>query len=311
MGKTKEVEKRLKRVEKEVESHGSSISKLSKTEQDVLTLLTNDYLTPKQVSIRRGTSDKAVYKTIKNLKKKGAIHWTLKKVEKNQCTFQPSQPKGNQIRLHCQEFNIRILYKDEKYKSKVGKVIFIDGNTIRLYRNSIEVYSGHSFYGDDTQKVTANSMKYWSKFFIRLESNLKVILIKPRVENITIVNNHYSETNNELAIECNKKADKIRIYASEDHKLCFLIDNSLNLNEFESTHHQTAEEDMKDTIKAHFTDLRDKKPPLPSEVYKMLSEIAIHEKELAAGLNVMVTYLKSQIPKETPISKQDKPNYIG
>ena len=250
---------------------------LSKTEQDVLYLLTKDFLTPKKVAIRRGTNVYAVYKIIKRLKKKGIVSFLKQEGQKNQPTFahlkgvkgkkQPSFPVEHQIRLHNQEFNIRILFKDQKYKDRLNKAntIYIDGNTIRLYRNTIEVYSGHSFYADDVQKATSNSFEYWNRFFSILENDLKVILIKSRSQNIKLVNQHYAEINNELAKECEIKANKIKVYTTDDSKLWFLIDNSFNLHEAETTHPGTARQDI-DIIRPFFNDLRDNKPALVSEL---------------------------------------------
>jgi len=263
---------------------------LSKAQQDVLYLLTKEFLTINKIAIRRGTSNKAVYKIIKRLKKKGIVSNLEQGVEKNLCGFQPFKkvsinntptfPVEHQIRLHSQEFNIRILYKDQKYKNLLSKAklnkantIYIDGNTIRLFKNTIEVYSGHSFYADDVKTATADSFIYWNRLFSILENDLKVILIKSRSQNIKLVKHHYAEINNEFAKDCEVKADKIKVYTTDDNKIWFLIDNSFNLHEAETIHPTTARQDM-DIIKPFFNDLRDKKPPLLSEVWQVLGTLA-------------------------------------
>ena len=164
-------------MKKKVVNKGKVKQILTKTEQDILYLLTKEFLTPRKITIRRGCSQQAVSKIIVKLRKKGLINSVLKEVVKNQPTIQPLKrggikkqpifPMEHQIRLHSQEFNIRILYKDQKYKQALDKAntINIDGNTIRLYRNSIEIYSGHSFYADDVQKATINSFDYWNRLF--------------------------------------------------------------------------------------------------------------------------------------------------
>lgn len=299
-------------MKKKVESQGVVEPKLSQTQQEVLFFLTKEFLTIQQIATRRQTSKNAVYKIVNKLKKKGLINSVWQGVEKNRCTI---QPPNHSIRLHCQEFNIKILYKDQRYKKILEKAntINIDGNTIRLYRNSIEIYSGQSFYADTAQKATVKSFKYWNRLFARLENDLKVILIKPRSQNIKLVNQHYAEINNELAEECEKKADKIRVYTTEDGKLWFLIDNSFNLHEAETTHPQSSKHDMADSVRPFFNDLRDNKPPLPSEVWAIISELAKHEKEIGAGLNSIVTIMKSQLPKEKEevIKSKSRPDYIG
>lgn len=244
---------------------------LTNAEQEVLTLLTQEFLTPKKVAIRRKCSKQAVSKIIKKLKKKGLINPALKEVDKNRGTCQPL--KRNQIRLHGQEFNIKILYKDQRYRKLLEKsnTINIDGNTIRLYKNSIEIYSGQSFYADTAHKATVRSFQYWNRLFARLENDLNLILVKPRSQNIKLVNQHYAEINNELAEECEKKADKIRVYTTDEGKLWFVIDNSFNLHEAE-TQGKTSKQDMDEVVRPFFNDLRDNSPPVPSTIWNVLAQ---------------------------------------
>ena len=273
---------------------GKLHQKLSKEQEDVLYLLTKEFLTIKQTALRRKTTVQAVYKTVNKLKKKGYLKIGFKGVEKIQTTFKPPR---NQIRLHAQEFNIKILYKDEKYKKilKNSNLLNIDGNTIRLYNNSLEIYSGNSFYSDDTQKATVNSLEYWNKFFIRLENDLKIIFIKPRSQNIRLVNQHYAEVNNELAEEYEKKAEKIRVYTNDDGKLWFLIDNSFNLHEAETLHPKEAQRDMRDIVKPFFNDLRDNRPPLPSEMNKYIQDIVVVTKGIQDNQLIFDKNMKSHI----------------
>jgi len=271
-------------LKKKVDFKGKIEQSLTNAEQEVLTLLTQEFLTPKKIATRRRCTKQAISKIIKKLRKKGLINQFSEEVDKSRPTCQPlnsygyqnipSFPVEHQIRLHGQEFNIKILYKDQRYKKILEKsnTINIDGNTIRLYRNSIEIYSGQSFYADDPQKATAISFQYWNRLFAKLENDLKLILIKPRAQNIKLVNQHYSEINNELAEECEKKAEKVRVYTTDDGKLWFLIDNSFNLHEAETTHPQTSKQDMGDVIKPFFNDLRDNNPPIPSIIWQITAE---------------------------------------
>ncbi len=314
----KEVEKRLFNTTKEGCKLGGDIPSLTPSEQDVLHLLTYEFLTYKQVAIRRKCSQQAVSKIVQQLKKKGVLTIAFQKVVKIQGTSQPYglTNKEQQIRLHGQEFNIKILYKNHKYKELLNKtnLIDLDGNTIKLYRNSIEIYSGKSFYANDVQKATSRSLDYWNRFFRRLENELKVILIKPRHQNIKLVNQHYAETNNEFAEECEKRADKIRVYTTDDGKLWFTIDNSFNLHEAETQHTKTAKLDMEDVVNPFFNDLRDHNPPTLSELMRIIKKIIEVNKETASGLNAIVTLIKSQIPKkpeDNGIDRKIKPEYIG
>ena len=79
--------------------------KLTPTEEEVLNMLTGEFLTVKQIALRRKCSRQAVHKILKKLKGKGAYNIGLQKVDKANGTIQPS----NQIRLHAQQFIIKIL----------------------------------------------------------------------------------------------------------------------------------------------------------------------------------------------------------
>lgn len=280
---------------------------LTNTEKVILGMLSNEYLTPKKIAIRRRCSKQAVYQHILSLKRKGYLKKGFNILEKNESTIKVNQ----KIRLHAQEFNIKIIYLDERYKSLLNKcnVINLEGNTIRLYRNSIEVYSGQSFYADDVNKATAKSIRYFNKLFVRLEDELKIILIKPRKQNIKQVNAHYAEINNELAEECEKKCDKIRIYTTEDGKLWFVIDNSFNMHEAETLHPNTNKEDMKN-VQNHFNDIRNNSPPTLSELMGIMKEIVQINKETSSGLNAITHFISNQLPQEMKGLNKKLDDYI-
>ena len=103
---------------------------LTNSEREVLKLITEEFLTLKQIQIRRGCTKQAVYKILKKLKEKGALNQGLQKVDYFQPTSQPN-------RLHGQELNIKIIYKDQKYQNilKKGNLIFKEGHTLRLYKD--------------------------------------------------------------------------------------------------------------------------------------------------------------------------------
>jgi len=292
---------------------GKGLSKLTQAEKEVLYLLTQEFLTTNQIQIRRQCTRQAVNKILQNLKKKGAYNVGCQMVDKSQPTSKKFN--HNTIRLHAQEFNIKILYQDYKYNKILEKsnTIIIDGNTIRLNQDTIEVYSGQAFYSDDCQKATVKSFEYWTRFFTRLEHDLKVILVKPRSQNIKLVNQHYAETNNELAEESEKKGYKIKVYTTDDGRLWFTIDNSFNLHEAETQHPSSAKEDMQDTVKPFFNDMRDKNHYLPSQIRLTIETILELVKEVAAAQLNQTKIMEAMLPKptkETSISKE-RPIYVG
>ena len=291
---------------------------LSKVQKSILDMLTREYLTPLRVAQRRGTSLKAVYKTIKILERKGVLNLKNKKVQNVDHTITYSHNK--KIRLHAQHFTIKLISKGNKYNSiRTNSNMFkIDNNTIKLHDQSIEVYSNNSFYGDDPNKADFESVKYWNRFFIRLESELDIIIVKDRHKNIKLVQNHYAETNNELAEQSNLNKDKIRVFSTQDTKMWFEIDNSFNLNEAETTHPQTAKADMQNIIQPFFNDLRDNPSKLPSvtnaemsQLFKLVNSLAVQTVDIAKGLNIVVKLITPKQPITEPTEQTFKVDYVG
>lgn len=298
-------------MSKKVVKRGSVGKKLTPAEREVLQLITVNYYTPAKVAARRGTSRQAVSKLVRSLKLKGAINAAYEVVDKTRGTCQPCQPF---INVHGQEYNIKLLNKSNKFLRvfKKANLIYIDGNTVRLYKDSIEVYVTHRFEGRDVHDATRVSMAYLSRFLARLEHELGVIVVKPRSANIKLVKAHYAEAGNELAIDCQKKGDMIKVYGSDDGQLWFTIDNSFNLKEAETQHSKRSKQDMGDVVAPFFNDLRDKEPPKLSDVWLVLNEITQHEKEIAAGILSLLEVMK---PKrrgpDLPRAPQPIPDYVG
>ena len=297
---------------KKYRKSGQGFSKISKVQSETLRLLTEEFLTINKIAIRRGVSDKAVYQTVQQLRKKGLLSKGYKSLENIQSTIQ-----GNaRFRLHGLEFNIQILHLSELYRkvrAKANHIIF-DGNTVRLYNKSIEVYCSKSFFGDSVQKVTVDSSKYINRLFLRLENEFKIIIVKDRVQNIKIVQAHYSEVNNGLAKDCNVNKDKINVYAS-DGRLWFLIDNSFNLNEAETVNPKTSKSDMETVVSPFFNDLRDNELVTMSQIKKMLFVIVKENKETVIGLNTVVQLLKNQMQPMSETKEEGVqtiiPYYVG
>lgn len=253
------------------------IAKLTKTEEEVLSLSTEpEFLTPHQIATRRGVKVHAIWKIIRSLKKKGALTNTIKRVNFSRPTTKPTtEIKPNLIRLHGQEWNIKILYQSPKYQEIVKKsnTIFLDEHTICLHKNSIEVYAGEgkSFFADKAQKAFSDSLKYWNSFFVKLENHLNVILIKPRCQNIRLVNQHFARVNSKLQEHSVEHDYKIKIYGKDDGKLWFIADDSFGLAEDETVHPKTSKYDREEVDK-HLNDWRDNNPPVNSQLATAISK---------------------------------------
>jgi DNA-binding CsgD family transcriptional regulator len=266
-------------------------SNLTPVEQEVLRLLREEFLTPKQVSYRRQTTHQAVYKIIKKLKKKGALSKGIKEVAQKQGRdMQPS----NKIRLHGQEFNIKLLFQNPKYQELLSKsnLMYLGGHTIKLFKNSVEIYAGEgiSFYADTADRAFSKSIKYWTKFFKRLEWELKVILIKPRTRNIKQVNAHYSRGDSEISEKAIEEKKQIRIYAAEDGKLAFVTDNSFGFKEDEALHPITAKPD-RNAIDKQVNDWRLNNPPtnsqLATHVYNVTQNQVMFDSNFKSHLQIL------------------------
>lgn len=278
---------------------GGDVS-LSLEQKDILDLLTKEYLTPRQIALKRSTSKTAVYKTIEKLKKKGLFSRGLKKTVSTPSKIQPALPMEHSIRLHGQEFSIVIIQGSQFYENlrKRKNTILIDGNTVRLYKTSIEVYcaQARSFIGEDVQRATSLSFQYWSKFFHQLEDFTRVMFIKGMNTSIKQVNAHYAEINNEMAKDYNEKQVKLKIYGIDDGKVWFLIDNSWNLNEAETVHPQRSKHDM-ERLKDFFNDLREKDVPNMSGVMviidKLVSSHAMYAENITSHIWAIKTLSES------------------
>lgn len=265
------------------------IKALTQAEQEVLKLITEEFLTPKQIQLRRQCSRQAFYKILKSLKNKGAINTGLQKVDKSEALV--NHVNQQLVRLHGQEFNIRIIYQDQNYQRALDKsnIIYIDGHTIKLYRSSLEIYAGEgiSFYGDDAQEAFSKSLIYWKKFITRLENDLKLILVKPKSRNIRVVNQHFARGQSEVYVNATNHREKIKIFAKEDGKLAFITDDSFGFMEDETVHPKTGKPDREE-IDKQINDWRLYHPPTNSQ-------LAAHILSNSQNLESYAVHLKAHV----------------
>lgn len=264
---------------------------LTPSEKDILHLLVDEFLTVKQITSRRKCSHQNVYKIMRSLRKKGALGEGLHMVAQIQGTM---QPKASKVRLHGQEFNIKILWQDEKYQQIFGRsnIIFLDGNTIRLYRNSLEVYSGQSFFADDERQADRLSIAYWKAFLTRLEHDLKIILVKPRSANVREVKHEYARTNSEVSEHAIDNHEQIRVFAEEDGKLAFITDDSFGFKEDETVHPETAKPDRR-AIDKQVNDWRLRNPPTNSQLATSIMEVTKNQMQFSQSMQYLDNNLKT------------------
>jgi hypothetical protein len=273
-------------------------SDLTATEKEVLHLISDEFLTLKQIQIRRDCSFQAVYKILKRIKEKGFLDNGLNRIKLSQ----GSNP--NDVRLHGQEFNIKLISQTNKYQKELKKsnILFIDGNTIKLYRNSIEVHSGQSFLGKSAAESENKSLDYFKGLFARLEHELGIIILKQRSRNIKLVNQHYARGESEIANNSIENKDKIRVFAYEDDKLAFITDNSFGFQEDETVHPVTAKPD-RIAVDKQVNDWRLNNPPTNSETWKLSSQNTEQINILATTMNNYGTHIKSHTESIIALSK--------
>ena len=273
------------------------IRPLTNAEREVLNLISEEFLTVKQIQLRRQCSRQAVYKILKKLKIKGAFNQGLQMVDKIDGVVNQKL-----IRLHSQEFNIKILFQTENYASTLKKsnLVYLDGHTVRLYRNSIEIYSGEgtSFYGDSPSLAVSKSLVYWKKFITRVEHEFQIILIKPRSRNIRIVNQHFARGDSEICGNAIDNHQRIKVFAEEDGKLAFITDDSFGFKEDETVHPQTSKPD-REAIDKQVNDWRLNNPPTNSQL-----SIALYKQ--TTNLDHYAIHLKSHVKSIQQLGEESK-----
>ena len=243
------------KVHKEGSLYQGGLPELTPTEATIYSLWAEDFLTPLQIALRRGKSITGIYRHIRSIKRKGYVLNMVHRVQNSDPTCEPSVSCGDsgkgaspRIRLHGQHFVVRLLSKRPVYDElrRRNNVQYLQDCTVKLHRESIEVYasSGLSFFGDSAEKATAKSLTFWTRVFHRLESHLGVVVVKARAQNIRQVSAHYARMNCGIARDAIDAGDRVRLFAREDGRLWFTIDNSFNLEESETLHPETAEQDM-------------------------------------------------------------------
>jgi len=271
---------------------------ISVEQKEILSMIARDYLTPKQVSLKRKTSLRAVYKTLEKLKRKGLLkHPSYNNLIYNSIALggggskfeflssikQSKFTQEHPIRLHRQEFNFKIKAVSEKYlKIRQNKgIIQVFGHKVRLYKKSLEIYCkpSKSFLGKTPQQAWKTSQEYWALIFGKIERFLNILLW----DSFDEVNAHYSELKNEIAVDMNQKNQKLHIRGSNDWRTWLIIDKSLSVDEMETIHPELSKTDMEKLTKV-FNDYRDNEILVPSQMQRIMAQFGERIEKLESGL---------------------------
>jgi biotin operon repressor/transposase len=283
--------------------------KLTKEQQEVYNMSKFEFMSMSQIAHQRKTTRQAVYKIFKKLRGKG---FKVGGFNRNQRGGGYPHSTPHKIRLHNQHFVIKIIRGSDTYRRAIKTKFKLDDNTIQVNKQNLEVYSNKDFFGDTPSEAYKLSMDYFFNLFHRIEDRLRVLLVKDGYLNIKEVRSHYSEINNELAIDNHKRGEKLTI-TGEDKKQWLKTDNSFNMNELETVHPELSKEDM-EKIKPFFNDLR-KNPMTLSQISNILKNMAEQNLETARGLGAVVNLLGINLKKEQEqeVKEINKklPEYIG
>jgi DNA-binding CsgD family transcriptional regulator len=267
------------------------IDGLTPVENEVYFLLTQKGLNPETIAKKRKTTLRAVYQTLERLKKKGILTYGTSQVKFFGTHSTPTGSKSakndskkrcaSEIRLHGQQYRINILEKSAFFERVLKKcnTLTIAGETIRIHKNSIEVYSKTDFWAQDPKTATQEAQTYFNRLFRVLENDLKIKLCKDRSQNIKKCANHYAITNNEIARYHKETLNENLKVKGADGKTRLITDNSLGLNELEGIHPETAEQDT-ENIQSFYNQIMDGYALEPKEVMRCIYDLGRNQEKI-------------------------------
>lgn len=318
-----------------VSSHHGPPKDMTDMEAKVYSLLVDEFLSPAQISRRLKISKSRVSFLVSSLRKKGFVNAVNYTPVNYRCTGQGvvndsrSQSPLHPVRLHGQQFRVSFISTSEAYhrvRARADSKLLM-GNRVALYRDSCSVFSYESFLGVDADDCDRQAGEYWLRFFTRLESDLGVVVLKDRANNVREVKHHYAETHNELAGDLRRRRSLCRVFGTKDGKEWLLFDDSKGLDEAECTHSENAREprDARDDISLlqnHFNDIRDNASLLlPSQLQSLLQDQARLAADSARMLHETTVALsilsKGLVPREgagvddSEVLPVGRPDYCG
>lgn len=300
--------------------------KLSATQKETYDMMKEKGLNPRQIAERRRISIQAVYKVLNTLRKKGLLDRKFQVIRMGGVT--QNHLNSHHIRLHFNHVHIKPYYYGRTYQEKIKRANMVkyQDTTLCLYRHAIELYDSTQFLADSADDAEMRYMEHLMVLLREIEKDYDVGIIKHRKQNIKIVRQHYSETDNEIAKEYERKDRILRVKASEDGKTWLLVDNSENWHELETLHPETAKNDNQRVV-SFLNDIRDNDAPNISEVLRIIVEnnaqvmgiiknLAEQNVQTATGLNAVVKLINlglNQNQKQEPQQEvpKDKPEYMG
>lgn len=170
--------------------------------------------------------------------KKGYGVWEVKEVKTLTSNTLPKRPK--EIRGHAFIWTVKIpkkIHWQDRLKSESFTLIrgltpriIVKGCKVWLGKKTITVYVPHSFYGrssvESRKYAVINLLEILGLLESKLSVNLRPYVFKPSRE-------HYGMIKNDLAIQHNRKGEKLHIHDNLEGEWLW-IDDSLSLGELET-----------------------------------------------------------------------------
>jgi hypothetical protein len=297
------------------------IKKRNKEQAKRLKLL-SEYLTISKIAELTKRSPKTIYKAFSNYREKGWINkdrsltskgvkkveLAFVRVEKGESKSRITQLKSNTIRLHNLAFTINLPkpfskinkfleLKNISYKTiNMGtwniKQIVIDNRKVWINPKKLILYMG-SYYSDIPLNAFIQALNELKSLVFKIQRMFNIKLIKGNSIDFEVSRQHYSLIKNQLAKEYNKKKKKLYVYDT-NNRLRLLIDNSLNLHEFEAVDNKLSKEDM-EKVQPYFLDVLEKEHYLPSNSKEMLDILVKENLKLAQNFTAYNQNIKKHL----------------
>lgn len=318
------------------------ISSVSKKDKKILSLSIYNYLKegirPSKIYSLLGIKRQRMQHYLSSMKKEGLIKkigygvWQID-AEKEGQKVSPYdlQRRTNLVRSHGFKFILenpksRIyennskysLYENIKILTAEGKRLTVNNNKVHLWPKHTIIYIAGDTYNENAIGGSVKATESLISTIRQLEAMFNISLKIRGSYRFKILRQHHSLINNEIAIDCNGRKEKVKVYA-EDGKLCILIDNSLNLNELETLHPVEAVKDN-NNMKAFIESAR-RNPNILDilsgsaiQQSKRLEEVILSIHNLVLVFDGMMTLIKAAAPPEQEAEEEgqkDKPYYVG
>lgn len=296
---------------------------LSQAERTLLLVLQEEGGNVRTASIRYGCTPQRVRKVRQKAENMGVYRRVVASVAHGGVTAQPAQPKLQEqtpsiekqllTRLHAEKFAVDLIHPiPSSWKDHINRTFPLDNCKVVCHEQSITVLSTNSFYAKNELLALSKSEAFWDSFFIKLENQLSILLVKERRENIKRVYAEWETVDTVIGETVSTKCDEqIRIYDKVDGHLRLTTDMSLRHKNHETHHHQKGMRDSQNVRRFVEDFLEQPQAPTLSELARIVGNLAQQNSETAAGLTAIVQLMQKPKVSDPVQQLQRKPDYVG